>query len=286
MTKMLGRCALAGLVIATSVAGAPAAWGAPEPVRVRDVAQEAGTQLRELFLRRDRNGDGVLEGREAPAFARGLTPLTFEAYLRALDAPRRTRTPNPVLILPGFLMPEWCYVRLKERLERSGYTDVTVLRGWPWVRSIAEYAQAARVEAERMRARTGARKVDLVGHSMGGLVARYMIQALGYEAHVDHLVTFGTPHHGTEIAPLSAWYAASAVEMTPGSAFLQALNEQEGRPSAVKYTSLHAAFDEIVVPAESVTLAGAANGRIAGSGHIMAIYMPELARSVLEALEE
>lgn len=283
-----------GAAVAIALTTASPAHAAPEAgPRVADVAREAGTQLQTVFTRLDRNGDGLLQPKEAPLYARDGRPLSFEAFLEALDAPpptpcerARLQARNPVLILPGFLMPEWCYETLQKRLARAGYTEVTVLRGWPWVRSIAAYATEAKLEAERLRARTGARQVDLVAHSMGGLVARTMIQDLGYEDRVDHLVTFGTPHHGTQIGPLASWYAASAGEMTPGSAFLEALNRQEGRPSAVKTTSIRAQFDEIVFPHESVVLEGAVNLEIRRAGHILIIYMPELAAAVIEALAD
>lgn len=286
MPKMLGALVLAALVLT-----APAAWA--DTPRVKDVAAAAGTQLQADFARLDRNGDGILQKKEAPVFARDAAPLTYAQYLRTLDALPLQATPrshvaprNPVLIIPGFLMPEWCYETLTKRLAHAGYTEVTVLRGWPWVRSISAYATEARVEAERLRERTGARQVDVVAHSMGGLVARYLIQNLDYEGRVDHLVTFGTPHHGTLIGPLASWYAVSAEEMTVGSAFLAALNTQEGRPSAIKVTSLRAQLDEIVFPHDSVVLQGATNPEIPLAPHIMGVYMPEVAQAVVEALGE
>jgi triacylglycerol lipase len=247
--------------------------------------------LREAFERLDRNQDGLLDAQEAPAYARHAAPLScggFQAVLDALPVPPapapRPRAKNPVLILPGFLMPEWSYDALRRRLALAGYGQVAVLSGWPWCDTIPAYARAAREAAEALRARTGAAKVDLVCHSMGGLVGRYLIQELGYEDRVDHFVSYGTPHHGTLIGPLASWYAKSAGEMTPGSAFLAALNAREGRPSAIKYTSVHAQFDEIVFPHESVDLRGAENPEVPRALHITGVLTPEVARSILDGL--
>lgn len=49
---------------------------------------------------------------------------------------------------------------------------------------------------DRAKQRSGARKVVLVGHSMGGLVSRSYIQSRAYAGDVAELITLGTPHRG------------------------------------------------------------------------------------------
>ena len=48
--------------------------------------------------------------------------------------------------------------------------------------------------------RSDARKVIIIAHSMGGLVARRMIVELGMDQYVSALATIGTPHNGTSFA--------------------------------------------------------------------------------------
>jgi pimeloyl-ACP methyl ester carboxylesterase len=223
----------------------------------------------------------------ASASPQALYPGALGAVSQeAGGAPVSVRRRNPVLILPGFLMPEFTYEPLRQSLLQAGYTDVTILQGWPWCRSILEYSTEAQAEVDRALLRTGASQVELVCHSMGGLVGRHLMQTLGYETRVAHYVSFGTPHHGTLIGPLASWYARSAEEMTPNSPFHTALNVAEGQPTAVKLTSLSAAVDEIVYPRESVVLAGASNAEVPWSPHIGGIFYPELARLTIEALAQ
>lgn len=190
---------------------------------------------------------------------------------------------NPVLILPGFLMPEFSYDPLRRALLRAGYTDVTVLQGWPWFASIQTYAARARQEADRARARTGARKVDLVCHSMGGLVGRYLIQRLGYQARVQHYVSFGTPHHGTQLGRAASWYARSAEQMQPGSRFLKRLNAED-RPEGIRFVAMQADFDEIVWPQTSAVLPGARNARIPDTLHVGGVLTDQFIEATIEAL--
>src|SRR3989442_7032 len=68
---------------------------------------------------------------------------------------------------------------------------------------------------------SGAPRVHLVGHSLGGLVARWYVQESGGAKSVDHCITLGTPHRGTLAA--YAGIGEAAVQMRPGSAVLKQL---------------------------------------------------------------
>jgi triacylglycerol esterase/lipase EstA (alpha/beta hydrolase family) len=71
-------------------------------------------------------------------------------------------------------------------------------------------------------ARVKGGRVDMVTHSMGGLVSRFYLQHLGGARRVDRLITLGTPHHGTH----AATFVPSALvrQLEPGSPFLRHLN--------------------------------------------------------------
>ena len=61
-------------------------------------------------------------------------------------------------------------------------------------------AEDLKEEVERVLALKGADKVHIIGHSMGGLDARYMITRLGMADRVASVTTIGTPHLGTSLA--------------------------------------------------------------------------------------
>lgn len=107
--------------------------------------------------------------------------------------------------------------------------------------------------------RTGASKVNIVAHSMGGLSTRYYIKFLGGVNVVDHYIALGTPQKGT----ILAFYG----DMRPGSPFLRTLNSGDETPGYVKYTTICSPIDELVQPLSYCQLNGADN-RIVYSGHI------------------
>jgi pimeloyl-ACP methyl ester carboxylesterase len=266
----------------------------PAPADIQAAATRAEAVLRAAFDQLDANQDGWLEAAEAPAYVGPqATPVDPESFVRGLQtlnqvaplpiAPGAEARP-PVLMLPGFLMPASSFALMRQTLISAGYRDFKVLDRWPWFTDIDEYAAEGKWLGDRLRRRANAPQLAVLGHSMGGLVGRTMIHHLGYEPHVSHYVSFGTPHHGTVLGPLAHWYANTARQMTPGSKFLRALNVHEGKPSPVRYTSVHAQFDEIVNPHSSVNLAGAANPVVPFVFHTTMIMMPGVCEATLEAL--
>jgi triacylglycerol lipase len=89
----------------------------------------------------------------------------------------------------------------------------------------------------------------LVGFSMGGLIARYYLQELAGYQRVRHFFTIAAPHHGTVLAYLST--RLGAVQMRPGSEFLQGLQQSASRLQNLRCYSYWTPFDLMILPASS-----------------------------------
>jgi len=70
-----------------------------------------------------------------------------------------------------------------------------------------------KAEIDQILDETGAEKVDVIAHSMGGLDVRHLISAYGYGDRIGALVTIGTPHHGTRIADIAYGVSSEASEL-------------------------------------------------------------------------
>jgi triacylglycerol lipase len=88
--------------------------------------------------------------------------------------------------------------RIPERLRESG--ALVFLAGNDGFASIEDCAAQLEARIDEVRDSTGATKVNIIAHSMGGLDARYYISSLGHGDLVASLTTFNTPHRGSAVA--------------------------------------------------------------------------------------
>lgn len=117
------------------------------------------------------------------------------------------------------------------------------------------------VFAIRKMHRLSGHRVDVLGHSQGGLEPRWALRWWpSLRPQVSDLVTLATPNHGTALGNFGAASCAACFQMGQGSDFLTALNAGDETPGAVEYTNLYTTLqDELVVPATSAATTGATN---------------------------
>ncbi|MGE3621458.1 MAG: lipase family alpha/beta hydrolase [Acidimicrobiia bacterium] len=172
--------------------------------------------------------------------------------------------PDPVVVVVGTLSPWWAGEPLAARLRADGR------QAWVFELpdlGLGDIRTSGRALDDFVRSvldRTGAARVDLVGHSQGGLVAREMVRRGGTEL-VDSVVALGTPHHGTYVADLVAllglgdcFGVVACQQMTRGSSYLAELNRDDDTWGPVEYTNIYTALDELVRPVASATQSGGA----------------------------
>ena len=171
---------------------------------------------------------------------------------------------------------------MARRLARRGHAVAAIDLEPPFA-SIDAYAPQVRDAVEALRARTGATRVALVGHSMGGLAARAYLRACGDEA-IACVVTLGTPHRGTVHAALGR--ARNVRQMRRDSEWLQRLAADEPLERRRLFTVVLSHQDNIVAPQAIQTLPDARTVRLHGLGHISLAYDAKVAGIVEAALDD
>jgi len=184
---------------------------------------------------------------------------------------------TPVLLLHGYICNSGIWASMRRFLERHDVPAYTHDLE-PIYAGIDEYASGLAVRVEEICSRTGAPRLVIVGHSMGGLAARAYLRAQG-PARVAKLITLGTPHHGTRTAPLGL--GANARQMEPRSAWIESLAREESSAAALPATSIYSSDDNVVVPAESSVLDQARNIRLSGIGHVSLAFAASVRDLVL-----
>jgi hypothetical protein len=128
--------------------------------------------------------------------------------------------PRPVIVLHGYAMNRANFLPLAYRLARAGLGPILGFEYWTLGRTAAAAKQLAWF-IELVQARTGSPQVDIIGHSMGGVVGRYYVTLLGGDGAVANLVTLGSPHWGTDVSRIGI--GAPTRELIFGSKLVQRL---------------------------------------------------------------
>ncbi|GEB56428.1 esterase/lipase family protein [Streptomyces gardneri] len=200
-----------------------------------------------------------------------------------------TITPGvrPVVLLHGFVDNRSVFVLLRRVLNRHGRDCVESLNYSPLTCDLRSAAELLGRRVEEIRARTGHAEVDIVGHSLGGLIARYYVQRLGGDTRVRTLVMLGTPHSGTRVAPLADAHPLVR-QMRPGSAVLRELADP-APGCRTRFVSFWSDLDQVMVPVETARLDHpdllVHNIRVSGIGHLALPVHPTVAAGVLGALD-
>jgi triacylglycerol lipase len=147
------------------------------------------------------------------------------------------------------------------RLVDAGYCvfalDYGVRNGVGATDDIRKSAAQLRAYVNRVRRATGARRVQIVGHSQGGMMPRYYIRFLGGARHVEELIGLAPSNHGTRVAEGAVPAACPAcAQQATSSSFMRKLNRGRDVEKGVDYTVIQTRLDTTIVPYRSAFLEG------------------------------
>ena len=194
---------------------------------------------------------------------------------------------TPIVLLHGWVDNRSIFTLLRRHLRRRGFGRVVTMNYSILTHDVPKAAARLGEVVERLCEETGYERVHVVGHSMGGLVARYYVQRLGGDARVHTLATLGTPHSGTRAAHLMLGRAVS--QLRPGSTVLKELAEP-APGCRTRFLSIWSDFDQMVVPRRSACLEHpdlwVRNVRVGGVGHLSLPVDWRVVREVVGAFAE
>ncbi|MEV8307009.1 alpha/beta fold hydrolase [Streptomyces flavidovirens] len=215
-------------------------------------------------------------------------PAPVPSETEATRLPTTGRDRPPVVLLHGFVDNRSVFVVLRRSLARHGRHRLESLNYSPLTCDIRTAAELLGRHVEEICDRRGHPRVDIVGHSLGGLIARYYVQRLGGDVRVRTLVTLGTPHAGTSVAPPMSAHPIVR-QMRPGSDVIEELRRPA--PSCrTRFVSFWSDLDQLMLPVETACIDHpdliAQNVRVTGIGHLALPVHPAVAVGIRQALEE
>lgn len=192
---------------------------------------------------------------------------------------------RPVLLVHGYMQNSSSLYVLKRRLEKDGWKNVETIDLHPIFGCIRDYAKQVAEKVESILQKTGEKYIDIVAHSMGGLVVDYYIKYLGGDKRVINCVTLGTPHNGTYLGALGL--GKNAKQMKPGSRFINDLKRYRDKNFKVNFTAIWASGDIMVFPAGGAIPDGrTTNLRFDYVGHYGLIFSKKVYPYIKKALSK
>jgi triacylglycerol lipase len=175
---------------------------------------------------------------------------------------------DPVIFVHGYASNGLVWAPMVGRALAAGYPASRVYAfEYDINQSLVTSANQLRSYVDGVRSRTGASKVDLVNHSMGGLVTRYYVKNLGGTSKVDQWGSLAGANHGTTSAYACIIFTACQ-QMAPNSSFLQQLNSGDETPGSVAYRTWYSSCDGVINPYQSTLLNGATNSNVGCVNHL------------------
>jgi triacylglycerol lipase len=218
---------------------------------------------------------------EAAALRRQSTLLHRGLKPRGVPLTPHGEPVDVVFLLHGFFATAGVFDSLERHLRSEGVEHIASFTYHPF-RTVPSLAAELRRSCEVFPRRA---RLHLVGHSLGGVVARYYVQELGGAGRVEQIISLASPFHGTE----AAWRLPSPLgkvtpvlrEIAPDSPLLSRLR---ARPVAVPHTSVVASEDFLVTPPRSAAFPGSEVVELDGVGHNGLLFDERVARVVSQKI--
>lgn len=158
---------------------------------------------------------------------------------------------TPIILVHGLVDNRSIFTLLRRALRRRGFGRVMTLNYSPFTQDIRTVAARLGDLVEQICEETGYERVHVVGHSLGGVIARYYVQRLGGDARVHTLCTLGAPHSGTLTAHLGRQKVVR--QLRPGSDVM--LELAEPAPGLrTRFVAFWSDLDQLVVPPRSARI--------------------------------
>ncbi|MET9505546.1 alpha/beta fold hydrolase [Streptomyces sp. NPDC006622] len=208
-------------------------------------------------------------------FSSASTAGAADVAAPAASAPRSAdaavqplSTSTPVVFVHGYTgdASNWVTAMSVFRLNGWSSSDLFAYEYNSYGNNVTN-AQGLAAFVANVKARTGASKVAIVNHSMGGLVSQYYLKVLGGNTSVSHLASIAGANHGTTFAGACLIYT-TCQQMYPGSSFISQITSGDETPGTTRYATWYSACDGIILPYTSTRLTGATNNNVLCQTHI------------------
>lgn len=216
--------------------------------------------------------------------------FAFEPWLVPTNPPRGVmHRGEPIVLVPGFFTNRGYLWAWRRFLIKQGYGQVYAVSPEPIFHSVEKNAEHLARFVDEVLADTGAKRVILLGHSMGGLVIRLYLHRFGGMPKAALAVAVGSPFSGTVLAEGKEGLGPIVAQLTRRNAWvMELLREVEAAPCPIPFVSVWSPHDTIVAPQNTSMVAPhyGQNITLPGVGHMEMVNSPQVMRVLKQTLDE
>ncbi len=223
--------------------------------------------------------------------ALNLYPLgVFSGKERGYRHPKKASNQRPVLLVHGIVHNPSAFYKLRKKMDEHGWQNVYTVNYSTHHGSLMKMVEILSKRVNEIIRQTGKKQIDIVAHSMGGLVARYFMTIGEGRGKVKNLVTLGTPHLGTEMSIFLRGINLGSLDsdLRAGSYLVKTLIDH-ALPRGSKVISLYTPYDILVWPRKNCIAKGAPktsfeNVEFKNVGHMGLLYSDQVLETVIGKL--
>lgn len=204
--------------------------------------------------------------------------------------PCYAENPRPILLVHGVVHNSSAFIPLRRFMEKQGWKNIFSINYPTRHGSLTKMVDTLERRVEEVLTITKSPQLDIVGHSLGGLISRYYMSVGNGRGKVKHLVTLGSPHKGTPLSRILATplFGGLRTDLRTDSYFTRKINET-ALPRQSLLTSIYSKYDIVAWPGDNCRVDGLPhasfrNIELHSVGHLGLLYSQESFHSVMNSL--
>ena len=192
---------------------------------------------------------------------------------------------TPILLVHGMVDNRSIFTLLRRALRKRGFGRVRTMNYSVLTHDVRSAARKLGQQVEQLCEETGYERIHVIGHSLGGVIARYYTQCLGGDARVHTLATLGSPHSGTVAARLLP--VRLTRQLRPNSDLIAELAAPVTE-CRTRFLAFYSDLDQLIVPQRGARIdhpqLTARNILLRGVAHMSLPIDPRVIRELVRTL--
>ncbi len=189
----------------------------------------------------------------------------------------------PILFIHGIFHNRSAFTWMKQKLAVKGFHSFKEIDLVTSIHPVPILAEQVAASVNQLLKQYSVPEINIVAHSMGGLVARYYIQKLGGDRFIKNLITLGTPHQGAKLSRYSL--LPHLRDLKPDSQLFQELSALPP-PQNTRVCAISGELDVIVRAKEDPWWSGVRHIHLKRVGHAGLLFSKRVTEIIANHLEE